>query len=153
MCSLTLAMKHINSITISVFIKEDNAEDIKNTFLSLIPFSLEEEKIQLKESTSTGLTNNTITVLEVKLEKTRHTKAFITNLKQNLGQEQINLLREQENRLDENCNFFLRLDKQDLLHSKYTLTDEGNCFHIKMSMAAFPKKRENALKVVKEIFS
>jgi RNA binding exosome subunit len=35
--------------------------------------------------------------------------------------------------------------------NKYKLTELGDCFHFKIKIAAFPNKRENALKSLEEL--
>jgi len=63
------------------------------------------------------------------------------------------ILRQAETRLDREFNFFIRFDKEKLVNeNKYWITDSGNCFHIKMNIACFPRKREQALKIIQNIF-
>ena len=148
-------MKIANSIKITVFAKEEEDFDkIKAKLLSLIPFSLEEEKVKLKESSATGFSEKKIKIFEVLLEKDRHIEAFLDNLVKELGDETKELiLKQAENRLDEECNFFLRFGKDKLMKEKELwVTDQGNCFHIKMNIACFPRKREKALEVIFNIF-
>ena len=60
---------------------------------------------------------------------------------------------QKESRLDDNLDFFLRFGKDEYIRNdKLMLTDSGNCFHIKISIDAFPKKREIALKIADKIF-
>ena len=147
-------MKLAHQIKISIFIKEE--EDREKTFnrlLSLVPFDLKKEKIKLNEDTAMGFNNKKIKTYEIVLEKNRHINAFLEKLKEALSQEQKELLLKQaESRLDEDLHFFIRLDKEKLLNNEFWITDSGNCFHIRISIAAFPAKRELALEVVKEIF-
>jgi len=50
--------------------------------------------------------------------------------------------------------FFIRLDKAKLLEEDaFWITDCGNCFHIKITLASFPKTRDAALKVVQKWLS
>ena len=143
-------MKYVHNITFSVFIKPDESlETIKEQLVQLIPLDIEEEKLQLIQSEVTGITSN-ITILELTLKKERHTNAFLDAFKEKLSSEQLEQLRTQENRLDEQLFYFIRLDKDKL--PELILTDSGHCVHIKMSIAAFPKKKENALNIVKELF-
>ena len=59
-----------------------------------------------------------------------------------------------ESRLDSGLHFFLRIDKETWINErKIMITDSGSCFHMRISVAAFPKKREIALKLMKELFS
>ena len=150
-------MKLAHQIKIKVFSYEKNNEDDKlilDKFLQLFPFNLKDEKIELKNTNALGLNENKITIFEVALTKEKHTNLFLNNLIKNLDEEQKKLILSQlESRLDGNLDFFLRFDKNEYLkNKKLKLTDSGNCFHIEISVAAFPKKREIALGIVKEIF-
>jgi len=162
-------MKLAHSIKVSVFIKttdksvesvsqdlqkpEEDEALIKDKFISLFPFSLDEEKIFLKRSKARGFSQREIIIYEAELSKERHTNAFLKSLKEKLNEQQKEMLMRQENRLDDDCNFFLRLDKQSLLNNSFNITDCGDCYHIRISIAAFPKKKEAALEVMKKIFS
>lgn len=148
-------MKYFHSITLNVFSKpEDDEEKIKTALLGLIPLDLEKEKIEIKTQNVSGFNERKIKIIEVKLLKQRHTDAFFEFLMSKLNDEQKRLLlRQKESRLDDNIDFFIRLDKDRLLSGEYFITDFGNCFHIKISIAAFPAKKEIALKIVDEILA
>ena len=150
-------MKIAHQIKVKVFSYEKNNEDEKlvlDKFLQLFPFNLKDEKIELKNTNALGLNEKKITIFEVALTKEKHTNLFLNNLIKNLDEEQKKLILSQlESRLDGNLDFFLRFDKNEYLkNNKLKLTDSGNCFHIEISVAAFPKKREIASGIVKEIF-
>ena len=150
-------MKIAHQIKVKVFSYEKNNEDEKlvlDKFLQLFPFNLKDEKIELKNTNALGLNENKITIFEVALTKEKHTNLFLNNLIKNLDEEQKKFILSQlESRLDNNLDFFLRFDKNEYLkNNKLKLTDSGNCFHIEISVAAFPKKREIASGIVKEIF-
>lgn len=147
-------MKYAHYIKLSVFSKEDeNADKIKETLLKLVPFDPEKEKIQLNEQKALGFNEKTITIFEIELKKDKHIRDFLKNLLDKLGKEQkLLLLRQAESRLDNEFNFFIRLEKERLMNGMYWITDGGNCFHIKINIATFPKTRERCLSVVDEIF-
>jgi RNA-binding protein len=148
-------MKYFHSVKLTVFSKpEDDEEKIKQTLLSLVPFDLEKEKVPLKTENVTGFTERKIKIFEIKLEKQRHTDAFFEFLMSKLNDEQKKiLLRQKDSRLDDNLNFFIRLDKEKLFENEYFITDSGSCFHIMISIAAFPARKENGLRIIDEIFS
>jgi hypothetical protein len=147
-------MKLANIIKVSVFIKpEEDENSLKLKLLELLPFNLEEEKIVLKKTRATGFGQKEIIIYEVELDKDKHTNLFLKNLKEKLDEQQRIMLIRQEDRLDERLNFFIRLDKESLLQEQYQVTDCGECFHIRISIAAFPRKKDVALEVVKKIFS
>lgn len=150
-------MKIAHQIRIKVFSYEkfnENEELILDKFLQLFPFNLKDEKIELKKINALGLNEKKITIFEVTLTKERHTNTFLKNLIENLDEEQRKLILSQlESRLDDKLNFFLRFDKDEYMNNnKLNLTDSGNCFHIEISVAAFPKKRDLALGIVRKVF-
>ncbi len=149
-----IKMKQFNNIHISVFsYPEEDYEKIKSKLISLLPFDLGKEKIILKESKAEGFNERQIKITEAAIDKERHTNAFFENLLSKFKKEQKDLLLMQsESRLDEELNFFIRLDKEKLLNDEFYITDSGNCYHIKFNLAVFPRKRELALQMAKELF-
>jgi RNA binding exosome subunit len=143
-------IKIAHNIQLTVFsYEEDDFDTVRNALLSLCPFSLEREKLSLDISTATGFNEKKIKLIKLFLKKEKHTNSFLTALKNALPEEQKNLLLSQlDSRLDSELNFFIRLNKPKLLNSTFQLTDSGDCFHIKMSVAAYPSKREVALKLI-----
>ena len=149
-------MKSAHLIKLNVFSKEeDNFDAVFKKFLEFFPFDLEKEKISLRKNTASGFEDKKIIILEAALTKDKHIKEFLKTLLKNLDAEEKTLILNQaESRLDKNLDFFLRFDKDDLIkNNKLVLTDSGNCFHIRISIAAFPKKTEAALEAIKNIFS
>lgn len=58
-----------------------------------------------------------------------------------------------EQRVDDRLDFFLRFDREPwLTERKLALTTTGDCFHLTFSMAAYPKRKERAVSLVREIF-
>ena len=151
-------MVNAHRISVRVFSYEnrgDNNEIILKKLVQLFPFNLEDEKITVEVTKAKGFSENSITIYEINLLKERHINKFLYNLSKNLDKESKELLISQaETRLDGNYDFFLRLDKDEFINNKRLMvTDLGNCFHIKVSIAAFPKNRQNALQAVKNIFN
>jgi len=143
-------MKQVHNIKVKVFAKEEDAEAIKEKLLSLFPFEL---KKQFSDRTAYGFGDKKIKVFEVFLEKQKEVKLFLGFLNEKLSKEQKNMLVMQvDSRLDDEMHFFIRLDKDKLMNDKFFITDSGNCFHVKMSIAAYPAKKEVGSKVVQNIF-
>jgi len=147
-------MKYAHNIELSVFAHEGkDLEKIKACLKSLVPLDFEEEKLTIKDQNATGFKEKKIKIFSIKLEKEKHTKAFLESLLNRLTKEQKEmLLIQKESRLDEDLSFFIRFDKPSLLEDQIEITDSGNCFHIKIHIAAFPAKRENALAVIDKLF-
>jgi len=148
-------MKLINTVMLRVFIRPDeDYELIKSSFLGLVNLDLEKEKLSVKEETALGFNEVKIKILAITLEKTRHTSAFVKHLLSNLTNEDKKLLLNTINsRLDDEFNLYIRLDKDKLLDNIYKVTDSGNCFHVKLNLACYPKKHESAIKVCEKLFN
>src|SRR3989344_4128863 len=149
-------MKLMHSIKLTVFSYEhENSDEILNSILKFFPFSLEENKIKPVKRNATGFGDSKIEIFEVLLIKTSLINQFLDFILENLDDVQKGtLIQQAESRLDENLDFFIRFDKDSWVkNEKLELTDSGKCFHLKMSVAAFPTKREVALGIAKKIFS
>jgi hypothetical protein len=149
-------MKYIHNIKLTVFSKEDEDKDeILKAFLDLLPFSPEQNKIPIETIKAEGFSDRIIEIIEASFEKQNLVNGFIKNL---LGKikdiDKNTIISQLDSRIDEHMHFFLRIDKESWIQSREVMiTDAGNCFHIKMSVAAFPKKKEIALKLMKEMFT
>jgi len=147
-------MKYIHHIYITVFVKQDEKENIiLEELKKFLPENIEKEKISIKEETATINDFETMKILRSKLSKDKHTKQFISIIKEKLSEKDLKKLVEEKNRVDEEGNFYFRLSKKKLVDEKlFELTDSGDCFHFKIQIAAYPKSRKNALEIVKKIF-
>ena len=145
-------MKNCHNVLLRVIVRcEDDDEQIRIALKELISVKLKKEQFQTTNAKSADETS-TILIHEVKLEKDKNINGFLDHLISNLSQEQRELLVHQTNRLDQASNFFIRLDKQKLISGVYSLTDSGECFHIRMCIATFPKNRNACLAKIREIF-
>lgn len=148
-------MKTFNSIAVSVFAKpEEDAAKLKEGLLALIPLNLDEESIVLEDKTATGFNQRTLHIYSITLMKDRHVNTFVEFLLGKLNNQQKHqLVNEAETRLDAELVFFIRIDKDLWANDRvFQLTDSGNCYHLKLAVASFPRKREVALDVVTKVF-
>jgi RNA binding exosome subunit len=149
-------MKWIHRATLTAFAKpEEDAEAIKQGIIALVPFNLEEAKIKLDIQNAESFEERIIKIFTIILTKESHTNDFLQFLLDNLSDEQKKLLLAQaESRLDKEFDFFMRIEKDKWVRDrKIILTDSGHCFHIKLSLATFPKKRETALALINKLFA
>jgi len=149
-------MKYAHSVKLTVFSYEhENLDSISESFLKLFPFNLEQNKVILKKTQATGFNEKKIKILEATLTKNSLINDFLKNTLDKLDESQKNqVLGQIESRLDKNLDFFLRFDKNEWIDGKkLILTDGGKCFHIRISIAAFPKKKEIALNIMRNLFS
>ena len=149
-------MKYAHSIKLTVFSHEhENSASILDALSRFFPFNLEENKIALKKTHATGFNDKKIEVFEIILTKNNLINDFLRNMLDNLEENQKNqILQQSESRLDKNLDFFLRFGEDAWINEKKLVsTDSGKCFHLRISIAAFPKKREVALNAIKNLFS
>lgn len=149
-------MKYAHLIKLTVFSYEnENGKHISDAFLKFFSFNLDDNKIELKKTNAVGFNETKIVIIEVVLAKGYLINQFLKNISDRMDNFQKNLILSQlESRLDSNLDFFIRFDKNSWINEeKLILTDSGKCFHLKISIAAFPKKREIALNVLKNLFS
>ena len=147
-------MKLANSARVIVFCKEDeNNEEITKGLADLFPFALEDNRLKINKTNAEGFSDKKIEILEVTIRKENLIRQFLGKILQELGKRQIEVLKEQkESRLDSNLDFFMRFEKDYWISQrKLALTDSGKCYHLRISIAAFPKKRENAIKIVDKL--
>ncbi len=147
-------MKAVHKAVLTVFAKQDEeSSKIRQALASLVPFNLEKEKIKTQQQTAKGFEEKKIQIFTIELAQTRHANEFVKSLLKALKQEQKELLlRQAESRLDDDLNFFIRLDKQKYIEKKeFYITDSGDCFHIRLSIAAFPSNREKALETIEKL--
>ena len=145
----------VHNVEIRVFCKpEDSLDKVRKSLLSFIPFDLSKEKVKLNEKSTSGFGERKIVILEIKLNKQRYVIQSLRNLNKMLNNDQKDLIKSQvESRLDDEGYFYLRFDKHMLIdEGKLWLTDKGDCYHIRLSIAAFPKTRENVLNTIKSLF-
>ncbi len=145
---------HAHSIIVEVFVKPgENLDLIKSTFIRLFPFDLKEEKITLHQKSAIGFNEQIIDTLRITLKKQRHIKAFLNNLFDKLDEDtKQQILYQSDQRLDEELYFYLRFDKHLLLEkNQFHLINEGDCFYIKFKVAAFPKKKKEALAIIDKL--
>ena len=78
-------MKFLHKASLSVFVKrEDDAERIRKTFFSLLPFEVHKEKVSFTSEIVEGLEEKKITIFKVDLQKEKHTTAFVKHLQERL---------------------------------------------------------------------
>lgn len=143
-----------HNVRIEVFAYDEEREDIKNSLLSLCPETvlddIYEGKLRIEEHVMKGKREEEkdITIYRLHLEKRKDSTAFVKQLFGKLNDE--NIENKLFKRIDENCKCYIRLDKESLLKGEYKLIYGGDCFHIKIALAAFPKKRKKAQELLKE---
>ncbi len=104
---------------------------------------------QTREVTE-GYHGNPIIILEVFLKEKRRSKDFFSRLSADDLQEIADSL---DRRMDDDCNLFLRLDKQEAYLGNLKMTTSDDAIAIRAKVESYPKKLENAKKSASEFFA
>ena len=99
---------------------------------------------------SEGLHGNPITVIDANLT---HNKEY-ERLFRNIGEETLRtVLEEIEQRVDDDCVMYMRLDKQKAVGGVYELSHSGDVISITAKIVSHPAKKEVAVKNAKEFLT
>jgi RNA binding exosome subunit len=94
-----------------------------------------------------GYHGNPIIILEVFIKEKRRAKEFFSKLSADALEEIIASL---DKRMDDDCNLYLRLDKQEAYLGIMKLTSSDDAIAIRAKVESYPKKRETAMKSATE---
>jgi len=105
---------------------------------------------ELDVSKASGHHGNRIDVLETRSKD----EAVVDSLFDRLAREDVvELSMSVDLRIDDSCNFHLRVGKQDAYRGTLRLTKGDDAVAVRMKVVAFPARPETALAVVKEYFA
>ena len=96
---------------------------------------------------SEGLHNNPLTVVDVNLSKNKEYATLFTNLGEGIVKR---ILDDLEQRIDDDCVFYVRLDKQKAVCGEYEISHGGDVISITAKVMAHPAKKEVAVQVMRE---
>lgn len=137
----------IHNISYRVFVYgTENEEKVKEAVKTLFPNSHPET------DATEGYFKNPVLILHDKISKKREIKEFVKILEQMNETGKKRLLNELETKMDEKGNLFLRFDKQRAYLGDLKIIEHGDAIHVKIKVAAYPAKKENAIERAREIF-
>ena len=138
----------IHNIRYRVFVYENEDKDeILEAVLNIFPTAVPE----IEEAE--GLLEEKMLILTGTISKKRETKEFLKSLIDSIGEDQlIKLYNDLDRKMDEKGNLFLRLSKQKALDEEWEILDGGDSIHLKIKIAAYPAKKEVAIKKISEVF-
>jgi len=138
----------IHNIRYRVFIYDNEDKDeVLQALLNILPTA--EPEVEEAE----GLLEEKMLILTGTISKKRETKEFLNTLLEEIGQDQVKkLYNDLDRKMDEKGNLFLRLSKEKALDEEWEILDGGDSIHLKIKIAAYPAKKEVALKKISEVF-
>ncbi len=120
-----------------------STEDEKRVEAALRTFLPED--IEIECEVTEGHHGDRILVLSVRLERADEVRHVLSKLTELDSFDR--LLSELEDRIDENCAFFIQLDKQEAYRNRVVL---GEGLMLRGKVEAYPAKRERAIETAKE---
>lgn len=136
-----------SSAILSTFIHA--TEDESKVLKALKTFLPEDVKIQQRKSK--GHYGNPIIVLDATLERRKLLRQLWNEITTRMDTDDLERINQiVPERLDDERCLYLRFDKQQAYAGKLVLTDSGDVIHIKLKVAAYPAKREVAVRLVRE---
>jgi hypothetical protein len=137
----------IHNISYRAFVYgTENQEKVETGIKTLFPSS--SPKSELTE----GYYKNSVLILSDKITKKRETRNFVNILNELPVPDKKRISHQLENKIDDNGNLFLRFDKQRAYLGDLKVVEHGDSIHVKIKIAAYPAKKEIALKLAREMF-
>jgi len=124
----------------------ENEEKVREAIKTLFPNSSPQTDI------TEGYFKNQVLILHDKITRNRDIKEFVKLLDNLDSQVKKRILNELDSKMDDKGNLFLRFDKQRAYLGNLKVIEHGDAIHVKIKIAAYPAKKENALRLAREIF-
>jgi RNA-binding protein len=102
---------------------------------------------EITREVTEGYHGNPIIILEVFIKEKRRSRDFFSRLEEEEIKEIIASLGK---RMDEDCNLYLRLDKQEAYLGNLKMTTSDDAIAVRAKVESYPKKLETAMKSVTE---
>lgn len=137
----------IHNISYRTFVYgTENKEKVEKAIQTLFPNSSPQCEI------TEGYYKNQVLILHDKIDKKRDIKDFIQILNRIDYSDRQRILTELEKKMDDRGNLFLRFDKQKAYLGELKIVEHGNSIHVKIKMAAYPAKKEPAMKLARKLW-
>lgn len=108
-------------------------------------------EIKVRRQVLKGHYGNPITSLSFSIKQRRSLRELWSRIIEKLKKEDIERLSLiAPERIDDDCHFYLRFDKQLAHAGMLSLAESGDVVHVRFKVSAFPSKREVAIRLVRE---
>ncbi len=145
-------MKLAHYLAARVLCSKTDAEKTSSALKELLSSGNSHSEIPVTESPGEEPTQ--LVLLSSFLKKESDINHLLKYIIKNISAKDRELIADEaEMRVDDHLDFFIRLDKEAwILGRKIILTTLGDCFHLTISLAAFPKRKDRAVALVRQIF-
>ncbi len=105
------------------------------------------ENIELEKEDAEGYYGNPIEIIEGKVSRNSEMDRVFRKLPSTVIKTLLNSI---DRRMDERCNFFFRLDKQEAYQENFVLSEGSNTIKCRARVESYPAKREKAIEHIEE---
>jgi len=138
---------NVHHITFRASVAATESDDRVKTALSLFLFDNETKATQTE-----GHFGNPIIILEGK-DRGKDCARFMELVKSSLSENELETLKNERcERIDDDCCFHIRFDKQAAFEGKVRMATNPDAIIAKIKLKAFPAKRENAIVSAETLF-
>lgn len=138
----------VHNIWIETFCHEGDLKIGQSVLGDLLPTDTEIQKDVIEPELEGDVFKAPLIALRAKIEKTKDITEFLGKIRENLGSgDRDLLLNEVRERIDDHCNFYIRLSKKELGEGRFVL-QSADSVHIKIRPAVYPAKKDNAVDAV-----
>ncbi len=102
---------------------------------------------ELDVDVSEGLHNNPLTVIDANLSKNKEYATLFTTLGKDIA---MSILDGIEDRVDDDCVFYVRFDKQKAVCGEYEISHGGDVISLTAKIMAHPAKKDVAIGIIKD---
>jgi len=108
------------------------------------------DSITVHETITTGYHDNPIIVMEAELKQNKDCQYLVDRIREHLGPAGISqLAAELENRVDDDCNLYIRFNKQEAYLGKLMTTTKSDSILIRMKIKAYPARADKAIQAAR----
>lgn len=107
-------------------------------------------KDEFEVSVAEGEFGNETLIVEADLTRNKEFSQLFSKLEPDTLE---SIYSELEERIDEDCTFYFRLDKQRAMSGSYVIGSGGDVISVICKVASYPAKKELAIEVMKDFFS
>ena len=133
----------------------EDPEKVRSALKLLLPPPVrlaKKDSIIVHETITTGYHDNPIIVMEAELKQNKDCQYLVDHIREHLGPAGIfQLAAELENRMDDNCNLYIRFNKQEAYLGKLMTTTKSDSILVRIKIKAYPARPEKAIQIARSL--
>ncbi|MFH1789219.1 MAG: RNA-binding domain-containing protein [Candidatus Altiarchaeota archaeon] len=143
-------MKVLN-IRFKACAKETEKDGLVKTLKDFLPEDTDVTVDELAPETEGGIFTHMLYKIQARVLRKKDIEELVDRILGGLSEKDKCVLSDNiEERVDEDCNFYVRLSKEKLAAGEVVLQSKDSV-HVKFKIASYPARRENAVKAVEDL--